>query len=126
MGKPTLLAVPLLFALLLAGCDSAGSDDDPDAVLLRLQNESSIDFSSALIRFPEAESNFGAVAAGEASDYREFDSAYSYGYIEVEADGNTYRIQPIDYVGEEPLENGRYTYELDIAGDELEMEFEQD
>lgn len=116
----------LLFAVLLAGCSSVGGDDEPDAVLLRLENGSSADFSSALVRFPEAEAGYGALAAGEASDYREFDTAYSFGFVKIEAGGNTYRIQPIDYVGEEPLENGRYTYELSLTDGELEMEFAQD
>ena len=33
--------------------------------------------------------------------------------MELEIDGNTYTIQPVDYVGETPLENGKYTYQLD-------------
>lgn len=123
-----LLAVPvlsLLFAFLLAGCDARDLDGDPDAVLLRVENASSADFSSVRIGFDETE-NYGAVASGQTSEYRAFDTAYSYGYVEVEAGDRTYRIQPIDYVGEEPLENGHYTYELDIEEGRLTLAFDRD
>ena len=124
MRRTTLLAAPLFFVFLFTGCDGTGAEDDPNTVLLRLKNQSSTDFSAALVRFPETEGSYGALAAGEASAYRPFDTAYRYGYVEVEAEGRTYRIQPFDYVGEEPLEKGRYTYRLDLSGGDLEMTFE--
>ena len=38
--------------------------------------------------------------------------------MQVEIEGEIYTLQPIDYVGEIPLENGNYTYEID-ANDSL-------
>lgn len=34
-------------------------------------------------------------------------------FVQLEIDGETYALQPIDYVGETPLENGSYTYQID-------------
>lgn len=109
----------LLLAFFLAGCGSTGLNDDPDDILLRVMNKSNTDFSSVLVSFPEAEGNYGGVSAGQTSEYQKYSMAYNYGYVEVKAGGETYRIQPIDYVGEDPLENGHYTYVLDIVKGEL-------
>ena len=116
--RPT-FALPL-FALALAACDSS----DPDPVLLRVENASALDFSSVVVGFPEADANYGAVAAGQASDYLEFETAYRYGAITAEAAGETYRLVPFDFVGEEPLAAGRYTYVLTVDGSNIELELE--
>ena len=122
MKQRVRLVLSLLFAALVGGCDSRA----PDAVLLRVENASSADFSSVLVRFPGAEARYGAVDAGAASAYREVETAYRYGYVEVEAGSATHRRVPIDYVGETPLEEGRYTFVLDLAGDVLSLHFAQD
>lgn len=49
--------------------------------------------------------------AAKKTDYKVFESAYGYAFIELEIGGKTYTIQPIDYVGETPLEDGNYTYQ---------------
>ncbi|WP_370477711.1 hypothetical protein [Tamlana flava] len=38
----------------------------------------------------------------------------------MEIDGEVYTIQPIDFVGETPLEKGKYTYQID-ANDSTEQ-----
>lgn len=113
----------LLLVLLLTGCDS--SDDGP--TLLRVENAGATDFSEVVVQFTGSPARFGALPAGQASSYRTFDVAYRYGYIEVTADGETYVLQPIDYVGETPLGAGRYTYRLNIAeGSSVRLTFERD
>jgi hypothetical protein len=52
--------------------------------------------------------------SGEFSAYKSFDLAYRYAFIELSADGVTYTLQPIDYVGETPLDRGDYAYQLDL------------
>jgi len=59
--------------------------------------------------------NFGNINSGDFSSYQKFSSAYRYDYINVEIDGMDFTIQPIDFVGESMLEDGIYTYELDIT-----------
>jgi hypothetical protein len=42
--------------------------------------------------------------------------------VSLETDNPTYTLQPIDYVGETPLEDGNYTYETDAndSGEQYE------
>ncbi len=118
------LSIFILYIFLFTGCGifSSGSN----AVLLRVKNVSNVDFSSVLVKIKGTTANYGAVASGKYSEYREFNTAYRYGYVEVEANDSTYRIQPTDYVGEVPLENGHYTYKLDIVKNHLSLEFERE
>jgi hypothetical protein len=95
-----------------------------DATRLRIQNASDVNFTSVQVSFPEADASYGAIEAGRRSEYQRVDQAYRYGFIEVEANEETYTIQPIDYVGEEPLEPGQYTYHLDIVDGELVMDLD--
>ncbi|MBO0321233.1 hypothetical protein J0X14_02915 [Muricauda sp. CAU 1633] len=92
----------------------ACSDEDYGPVYIRLSNVSDFDFENIVVSPYGEQENYGNLAAGEISGYKEFDRAYSYGFIELTIDGETYTIQPIDYVGETPLAQGNYTYQLDV------------
>lgn len=59
--------------------------------------------------------NFGQVAVDSVSNYKIFDRGYSYGYLSLTLNNNTYALQPFDYVGETPLENGKYTYKITFS-----------
>lgn len=111
----------LTFACIFVGCGLFGSED---ATRLRIENASDVGFTSVRVSFPEAEARYGTIEPGRSSEYQRVDGAYRYGFIEVEAEGETYTIRPFDYVGEEPLEPGRYTYQLDIVEGNLAMELE--
>ena len=54
----------------------------------------------------------GRVGAGAESEYRQVAKAYRYAHIEVLISGATIALRPMDYVGEEPLVPGDYTYAL--------------
>ena len=56
---------------------------------------------------------YGDLLSATLSDYQSVDRAYAYSYIEVIIDGNTYVLQPIDFVGETELTAEHYTYILD-------------
>ncbi|MGB5379031.1 hypothetical protein, partial [Muriicola sp.] len=61
------------------------------------------------------------------SEYKEFETAYAYAYIQITAGEEVYVLQPIDFVGEEILPIGLYTYELDIdAEGQVTLEFSID
>lgn len=112
----------ILFLLLLfTGCSIIESDD---ATQLRIENASDVDFTSVFVAFPDAEAEYGAIATGQRSSYKRLDGAYRYGYIEVKAAGDTYVLQPIDFVGEEALDAGRYTYQLDVVEGNLTLSLE--
>ncbi|MCA1801797.1 MAG: hypothetical protein LC662_05010 [Rhodothermaceae bacterium] len=118
---------PLLFilALLLGGCSIFGTDDKSGTVYLRIENAGEVDFLNVKVSFTGDLTSFGAVTAGETSEYRPFDVAYHYGYIEVETPESVYKKQPIDYVGESPLKRGNYTYSLKIEDNQLLFTFKK-
>lgn len=77
----------------------------------------------AACAFPGPTLNYGALDAGQVSEYKLFEEVYHYGFIEVEAEDSTYRLVPTDFVGESPLKPGQYTYEVKIKGDDLMFRF---
>jgi hypothetical protein len=117
----------LVFGGLLAvtpGCDSPfGPRGD---VEIRITNASAFQFERVDAVFPEDEVSFGAIAAHRSSDYRRVSTAYRYAYLEVQINGEELRIQPIDYVGEDPLDPGKYTYVLNVTVEgHLTLEFQK-
>ena len=109
--------VALLVLVAVAAYDSAD-----DTVWIRVANASAVGFPSVVVNGED----FGAVEAGGASDYRAFGVAYRYGSVTVVAEGETYHIVPIDYVGETPLADGRYTYRLTLREGRLDQELVED
>lgn len=112
---PLLLARRGFLAVVLSAlaCDSPfGPEGD---VEIRIANNSSFAFQRVDVVFPEDEVSYGAVPAHGATSYHSVETAYRYAYIEVQVDGEELIIQPIDYVGETPLEPGRYTYALNVT-----------
>lgn len=104
---------------LLIGCSS---DDDNNAFELniRLSNVSQYDFQNIVVNTTTGNTNFENIRSQKMTGYKTFETAYRYAFVELEIDGKTYTIQPIDYVGETPLENGNYTYVID-ANDSQEQ-----
>lgn len=76
-------------------------------VQIRLANNSSVAFEDATFNGE----NFGDLAPNEKSEYRTFEKAYAYGAVSMTIAGEPYGWFPIDYVGEEPLSSGKYTFE---------------
>jgi hypothetical protein len=92
---------------------SCSKDDENSSELkIRLANVSQFDFQNIKVNTSTGDVNYGNLKAGKKSDYKVFETAYSYAFIEVEINGKTYTIQPIDYVGETPLVNGNYAYQI--------------
>ena len=67
-----------------------------------------------MVNTSSGNTNFENINSQETTNYKTFEMAYRYAFVELEIDGEKYTSQPIDYVGETPLENGNYTYEIDI------------
>ncbi|WP_057940244.1 hypothetical protein [Algoriphagus resistens] len=105
-----------LFTLFLALflLTSCSDETIPEGILIRVENSSNVDFKDVLVSSGSGNMEFGAIKARKKSDYREFESAYRYGFVSVLANGKELRIQPYDYVGETPLSKGYYTYKLDL------------
>lgn len=114
-----------ILAIILAGCSINNSNNSPEAVMLRVKNTGTIDFVNVTLAFSGEEVQFGALAAGQTSNYRSFDTAYKYGFIEIQTTGKVYHLVPTDYVGETPLKKGYYTYNVKIENNSISFEFDE-
>lgn len=92
---------------------SCSKDNVNNEVKIRLSNVSQYDFKNIIVNTTTGYVNFLDLESGQKSEYKDFDKAYRYAFVELEIDGETYTLQPIDYVGETLLENGNYTYQID-------------
>lgn len=116
-----------LYAVFAFGsCGLHESVDKTDDIFLRIENISETDFSSVKISYPESGVVYSDVVSGQTSDYKKVVNAYRYGRVEVVAGNDVYLLQPFDYLEEEILGPGRYTYILNIAEGNLRLEFRQD
>ena len=102
-----------VLALLTAGCTSV-QESTASGVEIRVANRSDRDFDSVDVTFTTDKVSYGPVAKGATSEYRSTPKAYRYALVVVTAGGETFRFQPIDFVGETPLAPGRYTYALNV------------
>lgn len=101
---------------------SCSKDMTDTTVNIRLKNVSDLMFESATYNFI----HYGELNSDQFTEYKQFESSYRYGSFEVIINGQDYYITPIDYVGEELLETGDYTFELDIDQNELRYELVKD
>ncbi|MBD0852379.1 hypothetical protein [Maribacter arenosus] len=107
--KRLLFLATSIFIFIL-GCSDR--DDELNGIQIRVKNVSSIHFDT--IQVGGDEMVHANVAPDSFSDYLEYETAYRYAYIGISADGETYALQPIDFVGETPLPFGYYTYEIGL------------
>jgi len=108
--KIYLMLIP--FLILITGCSILSGDDEATEVFIRLSNVSSYTYQDIRVSTTGGEVSYGDLESGEFTDYKSFEKAYRYGFVELQINGSTYTLQPIDYVGETPLENGYYTYQV--------------
>jgi hypothetical protein len=105
-----LFLISLLFCLLLA-C----SEENPEhssGVFIRIRNTSTLDYADVYVDTGGGEFNYESISSKGTTPYHVFESAYRYAYVSLKIDGVNYTFHPIDYVGEQQLANGGYTYEI--------------
>jgi hypothetical protein len=95
-----------------AACSNPFSADD--GTHIRLRNSSAFVLTAVTFQPGEPQLKFARIEPGEATDYVPVSNAYSYGYLDVTVDGARRVIQPIDYVGESYIGDGRFTYVITI------------
>jgi hypothetical protein len=100
----------LILTVILIGCSN---DDENGGINIRLSNTSNYHYENVVVNTSTGRVNYGDFNPGEVSDYKSFEMAYRYAFIELSIDGKIYTLQPVDYVGEKPLEAGNYTYEIE-------------
>ena len=104
----------------------SGSTGRPK-IEIRIRNESGLDFRHVQARFPETgETDYGAVPNGSASAYHGTTRAYRYAQVVAKTGDKELSFQPMDYVGEQDLAPGRYTYVLRVQNGVLVVELERD
>ena len=106
------LASILLVVLFLSCSDSVPEGD----LLIRVKNTSIYNYQNVQISTSGELMDYGDLSPDEISEYRAHEMAYGYCYVELLIDNDTFYIQPIDFVGETPLSDGKYTYEISADG----------
>ncbi len=95
--------------LLATSCDAlpfVGGD-----VEVRVENATGLTFTEVRIYW-EPMHTFSDLAPGDRTAYVTVDRAYGIATVVAVTATDSTRIQVIDYVGEEPLDDGRYTFVL--------------
>jgi hypothetical protein len=103
-------AVAAVLLLALGACSSLFSPDDD--TLIRLENATALELTNVTFSSGHDPIDFERIAPGARTEYVEVERSYSYGYLKVTANGGEYTIQPIDYVGEEEIGPGRFTFRI--------------
>lgn len=107
--------VPGLTLLVSAiACMAAEEPGSSTAVRIRIANISEVPYSDVTIRFPRQTEDYGDLAPGAISEYRDVEVAYKYASVTLTANGRMHRALAADYLGETKLEPGAYTYTLDL------------
>lgn len=101
-----------VFVSVTAACTSVA--DRSESVQIRIANRSSQDYERVAVTFPTGMVDYGRVEKGGVTAYKEVGKAYRYAQVEVTTGGKSLALQPQDYMGEEPLAPGRYTYALEL------------
>ena len=87
-----------------------------EQIEVRIHNASGEHFDAVEVHFPSGmKVEYGPLAAGASSDYADLDDpVYSYAWVAVSRDGERVVLQPDDFLGEQRLPAGQYTYVLDL------------
>jgi len=113
MFRSYLILVVVMMSLFIA-CDK-NDDENPDERLeLRIRNVSSHDYSDISIDSNGTKHNYGDLTSGATSSYVELEGIYMKAFVTLLIDNETFTLDPIDYVGEFELTDGKYTYEIDV------------
>ena len=95
-------------------------------VQIRIKNAGNMDFDRVRVVFPDRiEVDYGPIAKGSFSGFQGTSRAYRYAQIHVQAGDQEFTLAPMDFVGEQELAPGRYTYVLRVEGSRLAIALEQ-
>lgn len=99
-------------------CDEhvvADCSEDLTKTNIRIKNISNYDFCNVVVNTSSEMVNCGIVKKGEETCYRTFETAYNYAYIQLFIGDKEFILQPIDYVGEQDLGAGKFTYLVNVT-----------
>ncbi|MFC5548004.1 hypothetical protein [Massilia aerilata] len=98
-----LSAVGCVLALLFA---LSGGRSDGEISQIRVRNQTGMPIKQVEVNGID----YGDLPVGAVTGYRDMPSAYGYARVQLIMDGKRMRLQPDDYVGEQPLGRGHFTY----------------
>ena len=106
-------------ALIVSACQAAATPPPatptPTVPQLRISNTGSVDIENLVVLFPEDRIEFGAIAAGETSEYQPVpNGVYSYAAYELTVNAEKTDLPVIDWVGAEPMPGETFTYVLEL------------
>jgi hypothetical protein len=104
----------ILLTIIFYSCSSTEESTD---LQIRISNVSEFNFENIIVNASGEKVNFGNLNSNANSEFKSFDLAYRYAFVEFQIDGETFTLQPIDYVGETPLDSGKYSYEINVNPD---------
>lgn len=109
----------VLAAVGMAACDGGVTTGFPptghDPSLVRVENASESVLSDVTVYLPDDRTLTAAtLGPGERTAYELVPTAYRIATVSGLLEGEPFMIQVIDYVGEEPLGEGEFTYVLDV------------
>jgi len=107
MKKSIFISLVIIFTFITACTEDT-------IVMIRVKNVSSFNYKNVII----GRDSFGDLASGQYSNYKIYSSAYSYNSYRLIVDNDTINMIAIDFVGEELLKSGDYTYEIDAVKNE--------
>ena len=111
-----------IFCLFSCSSDDDSNTNETTEVNIRLSNTSDFKFENATYN----NVNFGDIEPGEITEYKTFESSYSYGRVIITIEGQEYAKTPIDFVGESLLEAGNYTFHYSFENNNLTDELVKD
>ena len=111
-----------IFSLFSCSSDDDSNTNETTEVNIRLSNTSDFKFENATYN----NVNFGDIEPGEITEYKTFESSYSYGRVIITIEGQEYAKTPIDFVGESLLEAGNYTFHYSFENNNLTDELVKD
>ena len=104
----------LLVTILGALVSSCAILDPDDTVEVRLENISRTQVDEVMLYLPDTTLTFEDFSPDSPTPYLAVRKAYRMATVQAVVGPDTARLQVIDYVGEKPLNRGKYTYLLDV------------
>ena len=107
--KPAAATLLLLFTLSSCSLPFGAGETE-----LRFRNVSSHDYRDFTYRSGGETLHFASIPSGAVTEYRVIDRSYRYGFVELYVGDRRFVLQPIDYVGEETLGGGQFTFRVTV------------
>ncbi len=108
-------SLPLILLILVA-CDQEYQEPERPELngktAIRVKNTSGHFYNDVVVSAGTDTHEYNTVAPLTSSEYKLFEFAYRYAFVELTIDGDLATIQPIDFLGETELDPGYYTYEI--------------